>query len=255
MRGNFLDVPTDCPQRDERLGWTGDIQVFSPTATFLFDAAGFLSSWLADLAAEQHAGRLGAVRHPRRARQPGAAAAAAGATPRRSCRGCSTSAPATSALLARQLPSMRAWVDRDRRAGRRGPACGPAASSSATGSTRPRRRTPPSDAKADPDVVATAHLARSAEVVALGRRRSSATLDIARPTTRDLADRVRGAFAREYVTAGGRVLSDAATVYALALAVGAAADRASSAGAPASGSPTSSARPASGSAPASSARR
>ena len=37
MRGNFLDVPTDCPQRDERLGWTGDIQVFSPTACFLYD--------------------------------------------------------------------------------------------------------------------------------------------------------------------------------------------------------------------------
>ena len=53
MRGNFLDIPTDCPQRDERLGWTGDIQVFSPTACFLYDTAGFLSSWLADLAAEQ----------------------------------------------------------------------------------------------------------------------------------------------------------------------------------------------------------
>jgi alpha-L-rhamnosidase len=53
MRGNFLDVPTDCPQRDERLGWTGDIQVFAPAACFLYDAAGFLTSWLADLAAEQ----------------------------------------------------------------------------------------------------------------------------------------------------------------------------------------------------------
>jgi alpha-L-rhamnosidase len=53
MRGNFLDVPTDCPQRDERLGWTGDIQVFAPTASFLYDCAGFLQSWLADLAAEQ----------------------------------------------------------------------------------------------------------------------------------------------------------------------------------------------------------
>jgi len=53
MRGNFLDVPTDCPQRDERLGWTGDIQVFAPTACFLFDTAGLLRSWLADLAAEQ----------------------------------------------------------------------------------------------------------------------------------------------------------------------------------------------------------
>src|SRR4029453_11191891 len=53
MRGNFLDVPIDCPQRDERLGWTGDIQVFAPTAAYLYDTAGFLGSWLADLAAEQ----------------------------------------------------------------------------------------------------------------------------------------------------------------------------------------------------------
>lgn len=53
MRGNFVDIPTDCPQRDERLGWTGDIQVFAPTASFLFDVSGFLSSWLKDLAVEQ----------------------------------------------------------------------------------------------------------------------------------------------------------------------------------------------------------
>ncbi|XVS60978.1 family 78 glycoside hydrolase catalytic domain [Actinosynnema sp. CA-299493] len=53
MRGNFLDVPTDCPQRDERLGWTGDLQVFAPTASFLHDCAGLLVSWLADLAADQ----------------------------------------------------------------------------------------------------------------------------------------------------------------------------------------------------------
>ena len=53
MRGNFLDVPTDCPQRDERLGWTGDLTAFAPSACFLYDVAGFLTSWLADLAAEQ----------------------------------------------------------------------------------------------------------------------------------------------------------------------------------------------------------
>ncbi|MCB0100111.1 MAG: family 78 glycoside hydrolase catalytic domain, partial [Caldilineaceae bacterium] len=53
MRGNFLDVPTDCPQRDERIGWTGDIQVFTPTAAFLYDVSGFLASWLRDLAIEQ----------------------------------------------------------------------------------------------------------------------------------------------------------------------------------------------------------
>ncbi|WP_353114643.1 family 78 glycoside hydrolase catalytic domain [Microbacterium sp.] len=54
MRGNFVDIPTDCPQRDERLGWTGDIAVFAPTAAYLFDCAGMLTSWLADLALEQH---------------------------------------------------------------------------------------------------------------------------------------------------------------------------------------------------------
>ncbi len=53
MRGNFVDVPTDCPQRDERLGWTGDIQVFAPTASFLYDSSGLLTGWLRDLAAEQ----------------------------------------------------------------------------------------------------------------------------------------------------------------------------------------------------------
>jgi alpha-L-rhamnosidase len=53
MRGNFVSLPTDCPQRDERLGWTGDIQAFTPTATFLYDTMGILESWLQDLAAEQ----------------------------------------------------------------------------------------------------------------------------------------------------------------------------------------------------------
>ncbi|WP_296665541.1 family 78 glycoside hydrolase catalytic domain, partial [Demequina sp.] len=53
MRGNFLSIPTDCPQRDERLGWTGDIQVFAPTASFLHDSDAFLSSWLEDLAIDQ----------------------------------------------------------------------------------------------------------------------------------------------------------------------------------------------------------
>jgi alpha-L-rhamnosidase len=55
MRGNFVDLPTDCPQRDERLGWTGDIQVFAPTASYLYDGTGLLVSWLKDLALEQHA--------------------------------------------------------------------------------------------------------------------------------------------------------------------------------------------------------
>src|SRR5262249_29388437 len=54
QKGNFVDVPTDCPQRDERLGWTGDAQVFSRTAAFNMDVAGFFTKWLRDVAADQY---------------------------------------------------------------------------------------------------------------------------------------------------------------------------------------------------------
>jgi len=53
MVGNFVDVPTDCPQRDERLGWTGDLAAFAPSAAFLFDTRDFLRDWLRDLSLEQ----------------------------------------------------------------------------------------------------------------------------------------------------------------------------------------------------------
>ncbi|SFF89568.1 alpha-L-rhamnosidase [Salegentibacter agarivorans] len=53
QKGNFLDVPTDCPQRDERLGWTGDAQVFSRTAGFNMHVNNFFEKWLKDLASEQ----------------------------------------------------------------------------------------------------------------------------------------------------------------------------------------------------------
>ena len=49
---NFLDVPTDCPQRDERLGWTGDAEVFAKTATYNFDTERFYKKWMSDIAAE-----------------------------------------------------------------------------------------------------------------------------------------------------------------------------------------------------------
>ncbi|MEU1167337.1 family 78 glycoside hydrolase catalytic domain, partial [Streptomyces sp. NPDC005921] len=57
QKGNFLDLPTDCPQRDERLGWTGDIAAYAPTACYQFDCADLLHGWLVDLAVEtEHAG-------------------------------------------------------------------------------------------------------------------------------------------------------------------------------------------------------
>lgn len=213
MRGNFLDVPTDCPQRDERLGWTGDIQVFSPSASFLFDSAGFLTNWLADLAAEQH--KDGSVPYviPDVLRDPGPSTAAWG--------DAATIVPwvvyertGDSALLARQLPSMKAWVDRmvdlsgDNLLWTGGFQFGDWLDPTA----------PPDNAfaaKADPDVIATAHLARSAEVVARAAE-VVGDADLAREYG-ELAARVRRAFAAEYTTEGGRVLSDATTTYALAL--------------------------------------
>lgn len=53
QKGNFLDVPTDCPQRDERLGWTGDAQAFVKTASYNYDVERFFTKWLKDLAADQ----------------------------------------------------------------------------------------------------------------------------------------------------------------------------------------------------------
>ena len=52
-RSNFMDIPTDCPQRDERMGWTGDIAVFAPTACYNFDMSRFLEKWLLDVQSEQ----------------------------------------------------------------------------------------------------------------------------------------------------------------------------------------------------------
>ncbi|MDE7297964.1 MAG: glycoside hydrolase family 78 protein [Lachnospiraceae bacterium] len=60
QKGNFIDVPTDCPQRDERMGWTGDAQVFAPTASYLRDCCSFYTKYLYDLAGEQK-GRGGEV--------------------------------------------------------------------------------------------------------------------------------------------------------------------------------------------------
>ena len=213
MRGNFLSIPTDCPQRDERLGWTGDIQVFSPTASFLFDCAGFLSSWLADLAAEQGAdGNVPLV----------VPDVLGGAPPTAVWGDAACIVPwvlyerfGDAGILERQWDSMRAWVDCvASRAGQDllwsgqwqlGDWLDPSA--------------PPDDpgaAKADPDVVATAYFARSAEILS----RCATVLNDADSAERygALAAGVRRAFAENYVTPAGRVLSDAQTVYALAIA-------------------------------------
>jgi len=214
MCGNFLDIPTDCPQRDERLGWTGDIQVFAPTATFLYDTAGFLQSWLQDLAAEQ-ADADGVVPFVVPNVLPGTPIPAA------AWGDAAVIVPwvlyqryGDVGILQAQFESMRAWVDLlasiadERYLWDRGFQFGDWLDPSAP----PDK---PADARTSPQIVATAYFARSAELVAqaaevLGRVEDETYYHA-------LAAKVREAFAREYVTPAGRLLSDAVTAYALAI--------------------------------------
>ena len=217
MRGNFLSIPTDCPQRDERLGWTGDIQVFAPTACFLYDCAGFLTSWLADLSAEQAAaGGTVPFVIPNVVPMPPIPAAAWGdaavIVPWVLYQRCGDVG-----ILAAQFESMRAWVDLvtglagDERLWDKGFQFGDWLDPSAP----PDK---PGDARTDPHVVATAYFARSAELLGqvagvLGRAEEEARY-------LRLANQVRDAFNAEYVTPAGRVLSDSEAAYALALQFG-----------------------------------
>ncbi|TYB71091.1 Bacterial alpha-L-rhamnosidase [Nonomuraea sp. PA05] len=215
MRGNYVDLPTDCPQRDERLGWTGDIQVFAPAAAFLYDCAGPLSSWLADLAAEQ--AEVGTVPHyvpwvplvfdvsPTAAWGDAAVLVPWVLYQRTGDLG----------LLGSQYASMTAWVDQVGALTRghlwdRGFQFGdwldPAA--------------PPDDpgkARTDHALVATAYHAWTARVVAETAALLGHDADAARYA--ELAERVRGAFRREFVTPSGRLACDTQTAYALALTV------------------------------------
>ncbi len=217
MRGNFLDIPTDCPQRDERVGWTGDIQVFAPTASFLYDCAGMLASWLTDVAIEQLPD--GTVpwyvpvipAHEKWTPiRPGAAWGDAAVL-----------VPWTlyqrfgdPGILAAQYESARRWVDLvttlagHERIWDQGFQLGdwldPAA--------------PPEDPAAgqtDRYLVATAYFGWSARHVAamaevLGRDKQARRYE-------EIASEVRDAFAARYAATKGRLTSDAATAYALAI--------------------------------------
>ncbi|HEU4329431.1 MAG TPA: glycoside hydrolase family 78 protein [Roseiflexaceae bacterium] len=214
MRGNFLDIPTDCPQRDERLGWTGDIQVFAPTACFLYDCAGFLQSWLRDLAAEQRE-LGGVVPHFVPSIKEQAKPAAAWGDAAVIVPWVLYQRYGDAGVLADQFDSMCAWVDQialvagERRLWDQGRQYGdwldPAA---------PPER--PGDARADRYVVATAYFARSADLVGQAARVLGREAEAARYEA--LAAEVRAAFSDEYVSPNGRVVSDVPTAYALALA-------------------------------------
>ncbi|WP_285104434.1 alpha-L-rhamnosidase [Promicromonospora sp. MEB111] len=214
MRGNFVSLPTDCPQRDERLGWTGDIQVFGPTASYLFDSDAFLASWLRDVAAEQaDRGGVCPVVVP--------FVLPFGSKPAAAWGDAATVVPTTllerfadRRALVEQYPSMRAWADvlLDLSGERLlwegmfqfGDWLDPDA--------------PPDDpagAKTDPDIVASAYLVRSLQLVTAAAEELGDTEGAERYG--DLAERARQAWVAEYTTPAGRIVSDAQTAYALAV--------------------------------------
>ena len=216
LKGNFLDVPTDCPQRDERLGWTGDAQVFARTAAFNADIAGFMTKWLRDVAADQQPS--GSVPHVvpdvlSRPDQPAAGSA-----------GWADAAviiPWTMyltygdrRLLEEQYGSMTRWVGYMRQ--RAGDDLvwdgdfhfGDWLAFATTRSDYPGATT-------GKDLIATAFFARSTDLLAriarvLGRDEDAARYDAQ-------LGAIRSAFQREFVSAGGRVGENTQTAYVLAL--------------------------------------
>ncbi|UKA64359.1 family 78 glycoside hydrolase catalytic domain [Arthrobacter sp. FW306-04-A] len=218
MKGNFVDIPTDCPQRDERLGWTGDLQVFAPTASFLYDCSGMLSSWLKDVAAEQLPDGTvpwyvpvipgGNFWTPVR---PGAIwGDVAVLTPWTLYQRFNDPE-----ILAQQYQSAKAWVDLvDRLAGsdhlwNNGMQLGDWLDPSA-----PLEK--PMQAMTDPYLVATAYFAWSA----LHLAKSAAVLGKSEDELHylQLSRNIANAFAQEYIHDDGRMASDAQTAYALAIA-------------------------------------
>ena len=212
MRGNFLDVPTDCPQRDERLGWTGDINVFSPTACFLYDCPGFLASWLADLAAEQQPDGVIPLVVPD---------VLAVTFPAAVWGDAAVVVPwvlhqrfGDVGLLRDQYASMCAWVDHvvdlagDNRLWDEGFQFADWLDPGA-----PEDR--PQEGHTDPHLVATAALCHSLDVLAQAAELVGKPDDAARYG--GVAAEVRAAFAREYAAPSGLLVSDSQTAYALAL--------------------------------------
>jgi alpha-L-rhamnosidase len=216
QRGNFVDVPTDCPQRDERMGWTGDAQVFAPTATFNMDVSGFFAKWLGDVAADQlpNGAVPFVVPNVLAKMSPDAAGSTGWAD-------VATIAPWTmyraygdTSFLVRQYASMRAWVEYGRaQAGEtyiwsKGFHFGDWLSFATTRADYPGATT-------EKDLIATAYLAHSADIVSraaevLGKREDAAKY-------RALFEKVRAAFQREFLTQSGRITSSTQTAYVLAL--------------------------------------
>ena len=216
QKGNFVDVPTDCPQRDERLGWMGDAQVFARTAAFNMDVAGFFTKWLRDVAADQL--ETGSVPHvvPDVLSEPGKpqAGSAAWADAAVIIPWTMYQTYGDRRVLETQYPSMAAWVEYMRR--RAGDdfiwsedfTFGDWLAFASTASDYPGATT-------GKDLIATAMFAHSTDLL----QRSARVLGKAEDAARygELFERIKTAFQREFVTATGRVGENTQTAYAVAL--------------------------------------
>ena len=210
---NFITIPTDCPQRDERLGWTGDIGAFAPTALDLYDASAFLNSWCVDVNGSQ--GDNGGIPVVVPDVLDG---------PRLTCAWGDAvvlvpwavwEATGDPRVLADSVEHMARFVEGvDSVAGENHLWTGGFQFGDWLDPDAPPED--PAAAKADPDVVATAYFARSAQIVA----DSYAVLGQAEKAEQfaQLAATVRQAYLDAYVTEDGLVISDCATVYSQALA-------------------------------------
>lgn len=216
QKGNFVGVPTDCPQRDERLGWTGDAQVFSRTAAFNYDVAGFFTSWLGDAIADQRAiGSFPDVIPDVLSRgQPNATSSAGWGDAGVIIPWTMYLAYGDTRLLARQYPSMRRYVEYQHKVAgdallwNSGWHYGDWLAFSTVRADYPGATT-------DKDLIATAFFAHSTDLLARSAQVLGHT-DDAR-AYRDLFERIKAAWNREYVTSTGRLSSNTQTAYALAL--------------------------------------
>lgn len=211
QKGNFLDVPTDCPQRDERLGWTGDAQVFSRTAAFNFNVHRFFSKWMKDVALDQRPDGAATNVVPDVLNGAGGAAGWADVT---------TIIPWNMYLvyddkdfLERQYPSMKAWVDYMTHNSvndlwNKGSHFGDWLSYRSPNDDG-------SDAITDKYEIAQCFYAHSTQLLINTAKVLDKTDDVAK--YEELLKKIKDAYNHEYVTASGRLMSNTQTSYVLAL--------------------------------------
>ncbi len=219
QKGNFLDVPTDCPQRDERLGWTGDAQAFCRTAAFNYNVAPFFTKWLKDVALDQKpGGEVPDVVPDVLNRQD-----AVTAQPSAGWGDVAVITPWTmylvygdKKLLETQYPSMKKWVEYIRKkAGDSYQWKGGSKYGDWLFYHPPVNSHTAADGYTEPDFIATAYFAYSASLLAQAAKELGKTDD--EKTYNDLFNNIKTVFIREYVTPAGRVGTCSQTSYILAL--------------------------------------